>query len=553
MSEKTALLICLILLSVTHLTFSQEKGKRETRAVWISTNHRLDWPPPTFDEDVQKESLVQIFSDVRKKNFNVVYFQVRSNGTVIYPSKQEPFSPYFKGGTDMFPSYDPLNFAVRTAHKLGLEIHAWFNTVRCFSGGDNEILDSPSHLLKKHKNWVVKYRSDDGMSYWLDPGLPEVRNYVVDLLKELVENYDIDGINLDYLRYPGKDFDDSFSYSIYGKGKRKDEWRRENIFKLMKQIYTELKRLNPFLKIGFSPIGISKNKRGEYFFSGFSDVFQDSYSFLKNKIADYASPQIYWALDDSPSFESVAKDWREHSYGRNIVFGIALYKPEVRKELKGILQTARLQNPAGIAFFRYSYLKETEFKGFGTFLFPAKMSWIKTPSIVPPTKFTYFTISDDPFKLRLSWEAPSNSSVVKYYALYSDKNLITILPSSKRNFVLSIIKPNRTEYKFTVTALDKLWNESRGISITVENEKLKRIVKLHTERHSPLLFKFQNRCALIFDSSEIDTLEITAGTDTIGSYVIQRGRNIIEFDNPFRNEILLKTKKARGKYLLNMD
>jgi len=213
---KLLLLLSIISLFVINILFAQPM--RETRAVWVSTNFRLDWPPPTFDQEEQKQALIKIFDDVERKNLNTVYFQVRSNSVLLFESNVEPWSPHITGIVGERGNYDPLGFAVEEAHKRGLEIHAWINTLRCFSGTEEKIKNYSRHLFNLHSKWIYKVNTDGKESFWLDPGLPEVRNYLVRLINELVENYNIDGIQLDFIRYPKKDDSIRF-YSISEKGR----------------------------------------------------------------------------------------------------------------------------------------------------------------------------------------------------------------------------------------------------------------------------------------------------------------------------------------------
>ncbi len=350
--------------------------KRETRAVWVSTNFRLDWPPHSYNSQVQKSKLEEILDLIKVKNLNTVYFQVRSNGTVLFKSSFEPFSPYFTGIVGVMPDYDPLKFAVEQAHKRGLELHAWVNVIRCFAGPESYILKNPEHLFVKHPNWIVKYIKNGEVSYWLNPGLPAVRKYLTNLLVELAEKYNLDGIQLDYFRYPGKSFNDSSSYNKYGNGFSLDKWRRKNLTDLLAEIYKKIKKVKPYLKIGVTPLGIYKNYNKLNGLEGFSDVFQDTRAWLRKKITDYLTPQIYWALGGNPDFKVLAKEWIKNSFGRNIVLGIAAYKPEVRSQIDSIIAFSRNIGASGIAFFRYSNIKNIRFRLFNKKVLPSPMSWL---------------------------------------------------------------------------------------------------------------------------------------------------------------------------------
>ena len=156
-------LVILFIVFFTSIIFPQIQ--RETRAVWVSTNYKLDWPPQTFDENAQKEALINIFNNIESKNLNTIYFQVRSNGTVLFNSSLELFSPYITGEVGKFGSYDPLKFAIEEAHKRGIEIHAVVNTMRIYTGTEVSIKNNPLHISKIHPEWV--YSKADDNSIWI--------------------------------------------------------------------------------------------------------------------------------------------------------------------------------------------------------------------------------------------------------------------------------------------------------------------------------------------------------------------------------------------------
>jgi len=334
----------------------------EIRAIWIATNHRLDWPPPTFNIEVQKEALKEIFDSVKSKNLNTIYFQVRSNGTVLFKSSFEPFSLYIDGKGGM--PYDPLQFAIEEAHKRGLEIHAWINTVQVFAGSELNVINNPNHIIQKKPEWIVEDIKNNSKSYWLNPGLLEVREYLSNLIKELVENYDVDGVHLDYIRYPGKNFNDDSTFQLYGKNLSRDEWRRKNITDLISLINKKIKAVKPNIQLGATPIGIYKNHKGMNGWEGFYEVYQDTKDWLKKGIIDYITPQIYWSFDDKYQFDILAKDWVENSYGKKVIIGIGAFKDAVKNEIERMIEYSRKIGADGVAFFRYSSIKDYKFLAF---------------------------------------------------------------------------------------------------------------------------------------------------------------------------------------------
>ncbi len=558
------LLILLFVVRIGNGIFPQTK--HETRAVWVATNYRMDWPPATFDEEEQKDSLKKIFLNIRSMNFNTIYFQVRSNSTLLYHSDIEAFSPYFKGRVNALPNYDPLELAIKTSHNLGLEIHAWFNTFRCLSGEDSIFLNFPEHLVNLHPNWIVKYSEEGKVSYWLDPGLPDVRNYLLELLKELVENYNIDGINLDYLRYPGKNFNDSFSYSVYGKEEKKDEWRRKNILKFLKKTYTELKKINPLIKIGVSPIGVYKNKGNTKYLSAYKDVFQDAFAFLQNKIVDYLSPQIYWAYNDSPSFHSIAADWIKYSNGRNIILGLGIYKKKVASEIPLLIKTVETLGADGIAFFRYGNISESNFNGFANFAYPAKTNWIKIPGVAPPSNFNAEIINEMPMKIKLKWKVKTVNkfqSKPSYFSIFlvkgENENLVSMLPASKNSVTLTINNPTKLNYFFRIKTVDKLWNESKkSLTLRVKNNFLTKEINFNLTGNSPALFSSKDNLVIRLISNYKDNAVVTFYNNDKGKnryrFWLESGENFLVVPNKDNTKVIeLKLKKQGNTYKLHLN
>lgn len=340
------------------INFSQKN--QEIRAVWIATNHRLDWPPPTFDIEVQKKSLIEIFDSIKSKNLNTIYFQVRSNGTVLFNSSFEPCSFYIDGKGNL--PYDPLQFAIQEAHKRGIEIHAWLNVVQVFAGGELDILNNPDHIVKRKPDWIIEYQENEMKSYWLNPAIPEVREYISDLIKELVKNYNVDGIHLDYIRYPGRNFNDDSLFNIYGKGLSKDNWRRKNITDLIELINKKIKSVKPYVKLGATPIGIYKNHSGMSGWEGYNDVYQDAREWLKRGLLDYIVPQVYWSIENN--FEVITREWVNNSFGKNVIIGIGAFKDDIKSKIEKMIEYTRTIGAQGFAIFRYSSIKDYKFQNF---------------------------------------------------------------------------------------------------------------------------------------------------------------------------------------------
>ena len=204
------------------------QSKQEIRAVWLTTNHALDWPekPVRNQNDVirQQEEFCRILDELKAANFNVVFLQTRIRGNVIYPSKIEPWSNFITWNPSSNPGYDPLAFAIEACHERGLECHAWFVT---YPVGLEKIKGKPNNspTVVKNKDLVKKF---DGELY-LDPGNPGTRSYLISLVTEIVSKYDIDGFHFDYIRYPDRstNFPDQDTYKKYGQKQNIESWRRD--------------------------------------------------------------------------------------------------------------------------------------------------------------------------------------------------------------------------------------------------------------------------------------------------------------------------------------
>lgn len=540
----------LFVLFATTFSFSQI---RETRAVWLATNYRLDWPPTTYDSDKQKKSLIEIFDNLKEKNFNTVFFQVRFNGTVLFKSSFEPLSPYINGEVDGDVSYDPLQFAIEQAHKHGMEIHAWINTNLVFTGNEEKIFTNANHISQRKPEWIVEYKNSNEKSFWLDVGLPEVRTYLSDLISEMVENYDVDGINLDYIRYPGKNFDDDFSFQIHGKGLPRDEFRRRNINSLVKEIHDKVKALRPEIKIGASPIGVYRKLKGMTSWESFSDLYQDSYLWLKEKFVDYLSPQIYWSLNDNPKFDILAKDWIENSNGRNIVLGIGAFKENVKLQIEEMINFSRKIKSSGVSFFRYENIKDYNFNSFHYKTLPAEMPWLEQSYPMKPLNLTFNRNADEKL-VTLFWELnaeDSNADSVKYFSIYklpnkdskiNQDNLFDVIPADKNYVTIAINKPKKVKYYFAVKSINKVWNESKESTNIVEIEipKMKELLDAGFNIDKPILYKSKEfGTFIIFETTHNDEIEIFGGIKNVYSLIQKektfKGKNFISINDLTKN------------------
>ncbi len=329
--------------------------KQELRGVFLTTSNSLDWPK-TRDKKEQQTSLRKIVRNLNAAHLNAIFFQVRARGDAYYNSNFEPWAENLTGTLGKDPGWDPLEMLLKEAHTAGIEVHAWFNVYKIL-GPTPPPPTKPRHVALEHPEWVVQYENES----WLDPGIPDVRFYLGRVLDDLVQNYNIDGVCFDFIRYPGKNFPDNRTHGRYGKGTRRDNWRRANINRFVQDSYTRLTHSKPALKLGATPLGtyagaLSAQPDTKIQAGALGDYFQDARLWLKNGWLDYLAPQVYWALEfetEGPDFAHIARTWQKNAGDRHIYVSIAAYKPEIFEQIPDQITATRMLGAAGQVYFRY--------------------------------------------------------------------------------------------------------------------------------------------------------------------------------------------------------
>lgn len=283
---------------------------REMRGVWVATVGNMDWPSRRgLTTSEQQAELRAILDRAAGLHLNAIFLQVRPAGDALYRSSLEPWSEVLTGrmGQAPSPTYDPLAFAIQEAHRRGLELHAWFNPYRAKTPG----MRSPvarNHVTRMHPSWVRKY----GSHLWMDPGEPAVRRHAIAVVLDVLRRYDIDGVHLDDYFYPYREnhprthrpieFPDGATYRRYRRGGGRldrDDWRRENVNMLVRELNAAVHREKPWVRFGVSPFGIWRpgNPRGVDGLDAYREIFADARKWVRNGWLDYVVPQLYWPLD----------------------------------------------------------------------------------------------------------------------------------------------------------------------------------------------------------------------------------------------------------------
>lgn len=367
------------------------KESKEMRGVWVASVYNIDFPSSqNLTSSQMKQELDDIVKNTKEAGLNTIFFQVRPCSDSLYKSDYFPWSIYLTGTQGKAPdsSFDPLAYIIKKAHENNIELHAWINPYRILKGSkekpNNDINTlADSHIAKKHPEYTVKY-ADGGL--YFNPGIPEVRKIIVDSALEIVKKYNVDGLHMDDYFYPSKTtyidengvekeaiFDDADAYKKYGNGKSLDDFRRDSVNKLVKELHEKVKKERKNCDFGISPFAIwanaSHNPEGsntngqEAYYSHYADTKY----WVKNKMVDYIAPQIYWPIGFKIAEYKTICDWWEKvckGTGVKLYIGHGAYKFGTndiwmdKNEITNQLNYARAKSSyKGSIFYGYSNIK----------------------------------------------------------------------------------------------------------------------------------------------------------------------------------------------------
>ncbi len=487
-SMKKVITIALFV-SVSLGVFAKKKSpKREMRAVWIATVDNIDWPSkPGLSVKEQKKELIAHLDQHKKNGMNTIIFQVRPATDAFYNSPYEPWSQWLTGeqGKAPEPIYDPLQFAVEECHKRAMELHAWMNPYRAVFLYKDAKTD-PNHITNTRPELFLTY----GKHKYFNPGLPETRDYVSKIVGDVVRRYDIDAVHFDDYFYPykiqGEAFPDSESFVMHG-GKfypdRIDEWRRENVNLVIKQINDTIKSIKPWMPFGISPFGVWRNKsvdksgsRTQAGQTNFDDLYADVLLWLKNDWIDYVAPQIYWHIGKKvANYRVIAKWWNKNSYGKPCYIGHGVYRLNSESRIKSwhstdeivrqIKLNRKLKNVDGSMFFSAKNFVENKLG-----INEALANEVYGSPVLNLQNALYDGEIPKSPKLRLNGEMLewTKSDDAKYYVVYQKSGksekvfCITSLPQVR-------LQKGQTTYEYFVCAINRGHYESEKSNIILYN------------------------------------------------------------------------------------
>ena len=335
--KKIKLFFISFLLTFTLFNINVYASTSEMRAAWISTVYNLDWPSESSKGNVtnQKKEFIDILEKLKSIGINTVVVQVRPKGDALYKSSINPWSDVLTGTQGKNPGYDPLKFMINEAHKRGMEFHAWFNPYRVTTSGTNLNSLAGNHPARQNPDWIITYNR----AMYYNPENANVKQHIVDTVKEVVSNYDVDGIHFDDYFYPEK-------YPL-PEGEDKDgevaNLRREHVNEMVRSVRDAIKSIKPSVKFGISPGGIWKNKSSDITGSdtrgneSYYSVYADTRTWIKNKWIDYIVPQLYWQIGYVPAdYQKLVEWWSNEVKGTGVdlYIGQGIYKEEVSQQIE---------------------------------------------------------------------------------------------------------------------------------------------------------------------------------------------------------------------------
>lgn len=483
-----------VLLAIAALPMSSGV-KREVRSVWMATVWALDWPSSTSSTTAQKNEMVKYLDVLQKNNFNAIYFQVRTMSDAFYKSSYEPWSSYLTGTRGKDPGWDPLAFVVEECHKRGMECHAWVNPYR-FSTGSNWSTAQDQAL--KSAGMLLAYTKSDGKTTTImNPGLESVRKRIVDVCKEIISNYDVDGLVFDDYFYPegipvtssAGDYD---LWQKSGASMTFGDWRRNNVNQMVADVYKMVQQQKPYVRFGISPAGAACTSAAVAAKHGidrcpvasdwqYDGIFSDPVAWLEAGTIDYISPQLYWKTNHKTNpFGPMTKWWsyvakhfgRHHYASHSISFLNSSNTTGDWEEIGKQVQFSRdyTENEApGAVFYSAAYVTGKKQSGFGEWLQVNKFQNKALTPAIDWKKSDLEKVQVSALNKRatvLSWTGVDN---VRYsvYAVPESVNVETLDSNIPAEYLLGVSykttytmpDDKKSGYNYAVCVLDRYGNE----------------------------------------------------------------------------------------------
>ena len=483
--RKTLLLISLMLAMVM-----TAQPKREFRGAWIQC---VNGQFRGIGTEAMQKTLSYQLDELQKDGCNVIIFQVRPECDALYESKYEPWSYYLTGqqGVAPRPYWDPLAWMIKQSHKRGMELHAWINPYRAKTKVAHA--NASNHVVSQHPERCFEY---DGLTL-LNPALKENRDYICQVVTDILERYDVDGLHIDDYFYPyptpGIPIPDNAYFRADSQGFTDiGDWRRNNVNLFIEQLWATIRTVKPWVKFGVSPFGIYRNVKNDPNGSqtnglqNYDQLYADVLLWVKNGWVDYCVPQIYWEIGNKAAdYAELMNWWNKHCTKTTLVIGEDIERTAKFNQMEQKMNMhAELPNIQGTVLW-YAKAAVDNVGNYGTQLrnvywrYPALQPVMKHIDNKAPKKPRKVQVIDIEGQKVLFWTAPKGEGwkdAAAGYAIYRfgpgdkvDINDVTKLVTITNDTHYELPREEwGSKVTYAVTALDRMQNESRYKKVKVK-------------------------------------------------------------------------------------
>ena len=464
-----------------------QTSKREFRGAWIQC---VNGQFQGMSKDKMQSTLKYQLDELQKDGVNAIIFQVRPECDALYVSDIEPWSRFLTGRQGTNPGWDPLQWMIDESHKRGMELHAWINPYRAKTKNTFEMANN--HIAIKHPDYVFAY---DGQLI-LNPGMPECRDYICNVVRDIVSRYDVDGLHIDDYFYPypvkGQKIPDADIYNKNNNGiSNINDWRRDNVNVFVKQLGETIHEVKPWVKFGVSPFGIYRNKKNDAQLGSetnglqnYDDLYADVLMWVNNGWIDYCVPQLYWEIGHKAAdYRTLIKWWNKYASNRLLFIGEDIERtvknadpdnPKINQMSAKRRLHSEMPNVQGTVLW---YAKAAV-DNVGNYGMALRNGYWKYPALQPlmpfidgksPKKVRSVKAMEIDGKKILFWTAPKGkgwqNEAVKYVVYRFDAS--EKVDISKSSNIVAITTDTFYEIAdneggvYAVTALDRMSNESK--------------------------------------------------------------------------------------------
>lgn len=466
-----------------------ENPKREFRGAWIQTAFQSEYKSMTPSQ--MKKDFIRKLDYLQACGINAVIFQVRPEADAFYRSDIEPWSRFYTGEQGKAPTgnFDLMAFLVDECHKRNMELHAWLNPYRASTAGNTTFADT--HIYHQHPEWFVTYNKQ----ILFDPGLPESRQFICKVVRDIVSRYDVDAIHMDDYFYPypaaGQPFPDDKSFRKYGLRKgytdaQRGDWRRENVNTLIRELKRTILLTKPWVRFGISPFGIYRNKKSTPDGSGsqtnglqnYDDLYADITYWVQQGWIDYNIPQIYWEIGHpAADYATLIQWWDKNANGGHLYIGQDVARTMKAGHLTRKMRYERsLPHTHGNCFWPANEILWNN-QGVADSL---QQNYHRYPALIPAYTHLHNRPPKEVSKLKAEWTAegyllywqaeqsPTNPESASYFVIYKfdskepvDLNNPAKIEAITRNTYYRLpYEKGKRKYKYVVTSVDRFHNES---------------------------------------------------------------------------------------------